>query len=277
MSKKTNTNEGHRAAPWLKWTVRCGIVAEGIIYLLIGGLALAGAFDPGQHPSGSNGAMSKLAQVPLGRAMLALLALGLAIFVLWQLVLAVMDPECQEGRWTSKRIALRIHHFWNATLHCVLVVLAAWQLIGLGDGSTDQGQTQKHLTAMALRLPGGTWLVGAVGVGIVVFALIQVILACRPQHDTRMDLSDTLLRRPILTLIVLGYGARGVLFGVIGVLLIHAVWLHDPNQATGVAGALKSLRHQPYGPWLLGIVAISLIAFGLAQIAKARYRDIRIE
>lgn len=276
MSNETHTYTNPRAAAWLRWVFRCGIVAEGVIYLLIGGLALAGAFDPAQRPSGSNGAMSKLTRIPFGHEMLVLLALGLAAFVLWQVVLAVLDPECKKARWSIKRVALRIHHLWNAALHCVLVGIAVWQLLGLGHGA-DHGKTQKHLTATALQLPGGVWLVGGIGVGIVVFALVQWILACRPQNDTRMDLSSTPLRIPILVLLVLGYVARGVLFGLIGAFLIHAAWLHHPDQLVGISGALQSLRHQVYGQWLLGAVATGLIAFGLAQIAKARYRHFRAD
>ena len=260
----------------MQWVARVGIVAEGLIYLLIGGLAVVGAFDPAQHPSGSNGAMWKLAHVPLGRAMLALLALGLAAYVLWQLLLAILDPECGEGRWRIRRLALRIHHLWSAALHCVLVGIASWQLLGFGHGD-NHGQAQKHLAAMAFQFPGGRWLVGGVGAGIVVFALLQWILAFRPQKDTQMDLSDTRLRLPILTLLVLGYVGRGVLFGLIGVFALHSAWRHDPNETTGISGALQSILHQPYGPWLLSAVAIGLIAFGLAQIAKARYRRVRID
>ena len=276
MSSTTGEHEGRRADPWLRWLARVGIVAEGLIYLLIGGLAMAGAFDPAQRPSGSNGAMSKLAHVPLGHVMLALLALGLAAYVLWQLVLAVLDPECGKGRWRIRRIALRLHHLWSAALHCVLVGIAAWQLLGFGHPGNG-GQTRKHLTAMALRLPGGRWLIGGIGAGIVVFALVQWVLACRPQKNTRMDLADTPLRVPILVLLVLGYVARGALFGLIGALLVHTAWRHDSNQAGGISGALEAMRQQPYGPWLLGAVAAGLIAFGLAQIAKARYRRMRIE
>ncbi len=276
MSSQTHEHEGRRAAPWLRWVARVGIVAEGMIYLLVGGLALASAIDPAQHPSGSNDAMSKLDHVPLGHVMLALLALGLAAYVLWQLVLAVLDPDCQNGRWTIRRIALRIHHLWSAALHCVLVGIAAWQLLGFGHGGNG-GQAQRHLTAMVLQLSGGRWLIGGIGAGIVVFALVQCVLACRPQKDTRMDLADTPLRVPILVLLVLGYAARGVLFGLIGALLVHAAWRHDPSQAAGIAGALLSMRHQPYGPWLLGVVAVGVIAFGLAQLAKARYRRIVID
>lgn len=276
MTCKAHPPDGHRAARWLRWVARGGIVAEGTIYLLIGGLALAGAFDPTERPSGSTGAMSRLAHVPLGRAMLGLLALGLAAYVLWQLVLTVLDPECTKGRWRIQRIALRIHHLWSAGLHCVLVGIAAWQLLGYGRRG-DDGQTQKQLAAMALHLPGGRWLVGGIGVGIVLFALLQWGLACRPGKDARMDLSDTPLRLPILVLLALGYFARGVLFGLIGAFLMHAAWRHDPKQASGIAGALRSLRDQAYGPWLLGAVAVGLIAFGLAQIAKARYRSIRVD
>lgn len=276
MPNPTRKSENHHVAFWLRWVARAGIVAEGVIYLLVGGLALASAFDPAEHPGGSSDAMSKLVHVPLGHVMLALLALGLVAYVLWQLVLAVLDPECREGRWTIRRMTLRLHHVWSAALHCVLVGLAAWQLLGFGHGGND-GQAQKHLTAMALGLPGGRWFVGGVGAGIMAFALVQWILAFRPQKDTRMDLTDTSLRVPILTLLVLGYAARGALFGIIGILLVHAAWQHDPSQAAGISGALQSMRDQAYGPWLLGAVAIGMVAFGLAQIAKARYRRIRID
>ena len=268
-------HEDRPAARWLRWGARVGTVAEGTIYLLIGGLALAAAFDPTERPSGSSGTLSKLAHVPLGRVMLALLGLGLLAFVLWQLALAVLDPECRKGRWRIKRIALRIHHLWSAALHCVLVGIAAWQMFDLGHVG-GHGETQRHLAATAMRFPGGRWLVGGIGAGIVLFALTQWIQACRPQKITRMELDDTALRLPILTLLVLGYLARGALFGLIGLFLIHAAWRHDSNQVSGISGALQVMRHQACGPWLLGAVAIGLIAFGLAQIAKARYRKIRV-
>ncbi|MEO7066549.1 MAG: DUF1206 domain-containing protein [Rhodanobacter sp.] len=273
MSSTTREHQGRRADVWLRWLARAGFVAEGLIYLLIGGLALAAAFDRTQHPSGSNGAVSKLAHVPLGHVMLVLLALGLAAYVLWQLMLTVLDPECQKGRWRIQRIVVRIHHLWSAALHCVLVAIVAGQILGFGH-SSDNGQAQKQLTAMALEHPGGRWLVSGIGVGIVVFALVQWVLACRPQKGTRMDLTDTPLRAPILVLLVLSYVARGALFGLIGALLMQAGWQQNPSPTAGISGALRSMRQQPYGPWLLGAVAVGLIAFGLAQIAKARYRRI---
>lgn len=275
MSDATNHDDGHRAAPWLRWSARIGMLAGGAIYLLIGGLALAGAFDSAQHPSGSIGAMSKLERFPLGHVMLPLLAAGLLAYVMWQLILTVLDPECTKGRWTIKRLALRFHHLWSAALHCLLVGLAAWQMFDSG-GVGGQGQTQRQLVALALHFGGGRWLIGGIGAGIVGFALVQWAMACRPQKVTRMELADSVLRLPILGLLVLGYLSRGVLFALIGALLLHAAWRNDPDQAAGISGALQWLRQQSLGPWLLGTLAVGLIAFGLAQLAEARYREIRV-
>lgn len=282
MPSNDSPQKTRRAPTWMCWLARCGIVAEGLIYVLIGGLALGGAFDPSQHPSGSKGAMDKLSHVPLGPLWLGLLALGLAAFVLWQVMQALFDPEYRKERWQLKRMAVRFHHLWSAVLHCGFVGLAVWQLLqtfGAADpdsGSSDHGQTQKHLTAIALSWPDGRWLVAAIAVGIIGFGIVQWVLACRPEHDTRMDLSRTRWRWPILALLVYGYAARGALFGLIGMLLMRAAWHQNSNQATGVAGALQSMRQQAYGPWLLGAVAIGVIAFGVAHVLKARYRDIRV-
>jgi hypothetical protein len=219
--------------------------------------------------------MSHLAHAPLGGALLALLALGLAAYVLWQLTQAMGDPE-SHGQGKFKQLAVRIGHLWDAAVHCVLVGMASWQLLGYSRGDAH-GQTQQHLTATAMHMPGGQWLLTAIGGGIMAFALVELIMACRPEHDTRMDLSHTPWRRPILALLVLGHAARGALFGLIGAFLIRAAWHHDLHDTTGVAGALQSMREQPWGTWLLGAVAVGLIAFGLVQFAEARYRVIRTD
>jgi hypothetical protein len=273
MTTSATSHGAHRAAPWLRWVARGGIVAQGMIYLLIGGLALAVVFNPAQHPSGSQGAMSHLAHAPLGGVLLALLALGLAAYVLWQLMLAMGDPE-SHGQGKLKQLAMRIQHLWDAAVHCLLVGMAGWQLLGYSRGDAH-GQTQQHLTATAMHVPGGQWLVTGIGGGIMAFALVEWIKACRPEHNTQMDLSHTPWRRPILVLLVLGHAARGALFGLVGAFLIRAAWRHDPLDSTGVAGALQSMRQQPWGAWLLGAVALGLIAFALVQFAEARYRIIR--
>jgi hypothetical protein len=249
-------------------------VAEGTIYLLIGGLALAGAFDRTQRPSGSKGAMSRLADVPLGHGLLALLGLGLCAFVVWQVMQVLMDPDRKPDDGITKRTARRAHHLWSAAVHCVLVGMAGWRLLGCGAGHS-QAKAPKDLTAFALHLPAGRWLVAIIGTGFVVFTVVEWILAFRPRKGSHLKLKHTAWRYPVVAVRILGYVARGALFGLIGAFLILASWHHNAHKATGIAGALQFIRQLPHGTWLLAAMAIGLIAYGLAQIAKMRYRAIR--
>ena len=74
----------------------------------------------------------------------------------------------------------------------------------------------------------------------------------------------------------LAYAARGVVFIVIGVFLIQAALRTDPDQARGLGGALQALAMRPFGPYLLGAVALGLIAYGIFMLVVARYRRIRL-
>jgi len=272
---RQSDNITRTAAPGLRWVARCGLVAEGVIYLLIGGLALVAAFEPGKRPSGSNGALAKLANAPLGLAMLSLLAVGLASFVLWQLVQTIFDPEHRRDRWHAKRVAMRLGYLLNATLYSVLVGDAAWHLFSFGDAGSN-ARVRAHLTAQVMQLPFARWAVSAIGVGIAVFGIFQFYLAAMRNLAICGVQTHPKMRGIIVALRVLGLLARGVVFGLIGVILVYAAWRHDTANTTGIAGALAALKRQAYGSWLLGVVSIGLIANGIFQIAMAWYRQIRV-
>lgn len=268
-------HDARKPARWLRWMARCGFVAEGLVYVLIGGFALIVAFEPGQRPQGSAGALARLGDAPLGEAMLTVLAVGLAAFVLWQGTQALFDPEHRRDRWSLKRIAVRLGCLLNAALHAVLVGDAAWHVLIAG-GETDHGQTQAHWTWRVMQLPLGRWAVALTAIGIVLFGLFQFYRAGTGVRDKGLDLSHTRLRIPLVALGVLGCVARGIVFTLVGAFLVHAAWQYDATRATGVAGALSTLKAQPSGSWLLGAVAFGLLAYGLFQIAKARFRVIHV-
>jgi hypothetical protein len=240
--------------------------------VLIGAFGLVAALEPSQ-PNGARGAFAKLAAAPFGHAMLALLALGLAAFVLWQAVLGILDPEHRRNRRTFKRRAVRVGCLLNGALHAVLVAEAAWLLLGFGAGP-DEGRSQAVWTGRAMALPLGRWVIAASGVGIAIFGLFQLYRALSRSKTERADLTHTKLRGIIIALGTVGFLARGVLFGLIGVLLIDAARRYDTADATGIAGALAALRRQEYGHWQLGIVAAGLISYGVFQIIKEPYRNI---
>ncbi len=261
-------------APWLRWVGHSGYVAEGLVYVLLGTFALMAALEPSQQPNGYKGALAKLAAAPFGDALLALLALGLAAFVLLQIVLGVLDPEHRGERLTVKRRAVRLGYLLNGALHSVLVGEAVWRLLGLG-GAADGGHSQAVWTARAMALPLGRWLTAATGAGIALFGLLQCYLAASRTKIDSVDLSQTKLRGLIIALGTCGFLARGVLFGLVGAFLIDAARRYDTSQATGIAGALSTLKRQAYGHWLLGTIAAGLICYGLFQILKEPYRQFR--
>ena len=261
-------------APWLRWVGHSGYVAEGVVYVLIGTFALMAALEPSQRPNGYKGALAKLASAPFGDAMLALLALGLAAFVLWQLVLGILDPEHRRDRRTAKRRAIRLGYLLNGALHGVLVGEAVWRLLGFG-GAADAGHSQAVWTARAMALPLGRWMTAATGAGIALFGVFQWYRAASQNKNERVDLTHTRMRGVIIALGNLGFLARGVLFGLIGAFLIDAARRYDTANATGIAGALSALKRQEYGHWLLGAVAAGLICYGSFQILKEPYRKFR--
>ncbi|HEY0747812.1 MAG TPA: DUF1206 domain-containing protein [Steroidobacteraceae bacterium] len=257
-------------APWERFVGHAGYVAEALVYVLIGGFGVLAALRIQPQPNGSRGALTRLSSAPFGKALLVLLALGLAAFVLWQLLLAFRDPEHQGDR-APRRLIVQIGHILNGVLHSVLVGQALWILFGLATRD-DEKQSQVTWTARAMALPGGRAAVAMVGIGIMLFALWQLYRAFSDDKNKRVDLSRSRFRIAISALGVYGLTARGVLFGVVGLYLLNAAWHREPRYSSGIAGALSALKQQPYGEWLLGIVSIGLVSYGFYQIIKERYR-----
>lgn len=260
--------------PWERWVAHAGYVSEGVLYLLIGTFALLATLDAGRHPKGTQGVLITLNLTAPGKLLLAAVALGLASFVIWQLLIAVGDPEHRRDRDQRFRRVTRLGHLFNAGLHSVLVIEAMRILFGVG-GTAGGERTQKEWIARAFDLPLGRYAVGIVGIGITLYGAYQCYRAVTSDKDSSVDLARTRLRPIIDAFGVFGLLSQGVMFGMIGVYLIRASWWHHPQYAVGVASALGTLRQQPYGEWLLGAVAAGLMTYGLLLIIKEPYRRLR--
>jgi hypothetical protein len=265
-------NDDGALTPWERGAGHAGYIAEGVFYLPVGFFALVAATGH-QQPNGSQGALAKLGGTLLGDALLAVLAFGLAAFVLWQLVVAFADPEHRAERRSPRRRMVRLGHLLNGAFHCVFVTEAVWSILGLSQAN-DEKQSQVKWTARAFALPLGRYLVALVGAGIVIFGLWQFYRAVTCDKNKRGELGRTRFRPAITALGVYGLLARGTLFCLVGGYLINAAWRHDPRYSGGVAGALGGLKQQPYGEWLLGVVSIGLLCYGLYQILKEPYRKL---
>ncbi|HEV8238651.1 MAG TPA: DUF1206 domain-containing protein [Thermoanaerobaculia bacterium] len=260
------------ARPWIERLARLGYAAKGVVYLLLGWLAASAARGIGDVPSGSREVFSVVLAKPLGRAMLAAIALGLAGYVLWRVVAAIADAQ---GKGSDpKGLAVRGYYLGSAAVHTALVVAALRLLVGHGAaGGGDRTPTQ---TAKLMAQPFGRWLVGIVGLLVLVAAARQVQLALgKYRKKVRVDRVPARARPWVGPIVGFGLIARAVVFTIIGGFLLRAALHRDPHEAKGLAGALRTVEAQPAGVWLLGVLAAGLAAYGVFQLLEARYRTIR--
>lgn len=259
-----------KASPWIERLARFGYVAYGMVYLLIGALALQAAFGGGGAP-GQEGALRSILAAPLGRVLLGLVAAGLLAYAAWRLFQGILDPD-NEGK-DAKGIVKRLDHVLNGLFHGALAFTAGQLALGSGGGG---GGSPDDWTATLMSQPLGRWLVAAAGAVILVAGLYQFYKAYKADFRDELKLEEMSLREKRWSAHVgrLGFAARGAVFLVIGVFLGLAGLQSNPQQARGLGGALETLARQPFGPFLLGAVALGLVAYGVFMFVMARYRRI---
>jgi hypothetical protein len=260
-----------RARPWIERLARFGYVAYGVVYLLVGVLAMQAAFGSAAEAAGQQGALRSVLVAPLGRVLLCIIALGLLAYTAWRLYEGVMDPE-NEGS-DLKGIAKRLDYVINGLFHGALAFYAGQLAFDSGGGG---GGSPDDWTAALMSEPFGRWVVVVAGVGAVGAGLYQFYNAYKADFREKLKTAEMSLREKWWTTQVgrLGYAARGVVFGVIGIFLIQASLQTDPDEARGLGGALETLDRQPFGPYLLGAVALGFVAYGAFMFVTSRYRRI---
>ena len=262
------------AGPAITFLARAGYAAKGVVYGLVGGLALLAAIGSRGETTGSKGALRSLLDQSFGQVLLAVIAVGLAGYALWCFVRAVFDPE-RDGN-DAKGLGKRAFQFGKGVVHVGLVIAVIGMIRGNSDGAGgDDGGVEKW-TATLMSFPQGIWLVGAAGAGVIAYGARQLYRAWTTDLDDQLSLGRMGPTAHVWTVRFSRFGmaARGVVFGVIGAFLLIAAYRSDPSQAKGVGGALETLQQQPYGPVILGVVALGLISYGAYELIRARYRRI---
>ena len=268
MSQAQEAAEQANDSVWLERGVRAGLVAYGIVHLLIAGLALELAFgSKSSQPASQQGAMQALAQQPWGPPVLGMLAVGFAALALWQVVEAVVGHRHagEKTRW-----------FWRALAGGRVLVYAGFGYSAISTAAGSSSSTNNnHLTAEVLRLPLGPLLVAAAGLGFVAAGVglawqgVTRSFLDNLDYDADSGSSGTAL----VAVGVFGYPMKGVALAVVGGLLIWAALTYDPRRAGGLDVALRTLIAQPVGPGLLAVVAVGIGCFGLYCFGWARYAD----
>lgn len=259
---------GKRIASKLEWLARFGYVARGVIYLIIGGLALTAAVGPGGQTTGSKGALRVVLAQPFGQVLLAVIAAGLVGYAIWRFVQAVWDAD-GHGR-DAKGLAVRAGLLVSSVTHVFLAFLAVSLILGW---STGGGKNSQGWTAWLLSLPFGRWAVAILGIIIIGVGLAHMVKAYRAGFEKRFQVDQRKLKW-ISPVCRFGLASRGVVFTIVGGFFIVAAVKFNSGAARRFQGALDALKQQPYGPWLLGVVALGLFAFGVYSIVQSFYRHI---
>lgn len=258
---------------WYAALARIGLIAKGVSFGIVGALALKLALGDGGKATSRQGALQTLAQHTWGKILLILLAVGFAAYALWRFVQAFAERDGDDG--AAKKLGKGAGYVGRGLIYAGLTFSTIKILVGSG-GNQSQNAKAHKTAATILSWPHGTWIVGIAGGAIIVVALWNLYrgLTRKFEKNWRTGEMSHRARKWGGRAGVAGHLARAVVFGLIGIFVVRAALDFNPKDAIGLDGALQKLAHTNYGPYLLGLTAAGLVAYGIYCLVDARYRDV---
>lgn len=245
---------------------RAGYVAAGILHILIGVIALRVAAG-GSGSADQSGAMASLAGTPGGGILLWVCFIGCSALALFLLSETIFGAKRVSGKDKAK---YRLKNGGKAVVYAAIGITFARYAMG---GSSSSSSSTQSTSAALMANPAGTALLLAVGIGILVVGGYFIYSGITRKFEENLaGRPSGSVGRAIMLLGSVGYIAKGVALGVLGLLVAIATVTNNPEESTGLDGALKSLQQQPFGVWILGAVAIGLIAYGVFMIVRSKYQ-----
>jgi hypothetical protein len=249
----------------MTWLARIGLTARGVVYLVMGWLAVLVATG-GKANVDQRGALTEVLAAPFGTALVWLLALGFAAYSLWRLSEATFGVT-----GAPPGAGPRLKSLARAIAYAVLAVTSVSLLNG--SRGTQAGQ-QGHLAGTVMSQSGGRWLVALVGLVVVAVGVVMVREGWSAKFVRYFGHLPSSLRSAVVLLGRVGTVARGIVFAVTGILVVAAAWTATAAKAGGIDQAFKSLLGQPYGTVLVAGLGLGLIVFGVYGLAEAAWRRV---
>jgi len=256
-------------SPLMDRLTRLGYGIKGFIYIAIGLIAVQSALGKSRTPADQLGAIVAFSKLPFADIVLWLILIGLISYSLWGVIRAVLDPF---HKGTDVEGLLTRGGFLVSAATYAFLVFPTYDLIQGPSGGSQTGKTQK-LIAAVMAMSFGRLIVGALGVAGIAAGLYQIYMGITSNFEHQFKPYALTSEQLKVAKQVGRFGtiARGVVFGIVGFFLFLAAYYANPHEAQSFSGALSYLAKQPYGLWLLGIVAAGLIAFGIYSLMSAAW------
>ena len=265
-SKAEQAGRQAHDSDWLDHAIRAGLVAYGVVHLLVGWLALQLALGEKSESASNAGALHALAEQPMGGVLIWLVAVGMVLLVIWRVLefaLGFQEESDDAKRWRKRAASLG-----KGVLYAVL----AWSAIktALGDGSS--GGTDST-TAKLMGLPGGQFIVGAVGLAVIGYGGLLIFRGWTEKFTEHLDAQGQSGKDGSAFVLFgkVGYIAKGIALAVVGGLFIYAAITHQAKKSGGLDQALQTVLEQPFGQVMLIAIAAGIACYGLFCFARARH------
>jgi hypothetical protein len=258
----------------LEHLARVGMIAYGVVHVLVAWLALQLAWGGGGESADQSGAMRTLAESPLGKPLLWVVAIGLIALAVWQAaeVLRWRRGWSASGKARTKAVKKSGKAVVKAVVYAALAILAIRFATGGGQSSSQQ---QQQTTAGVFGWPAGRWVVAGAGLVLIGVGAYHVYKGVTKRFLKEIDTTDCTpaAKRLVTRLGQIGFPGKGVALAVVGGLLVYAAVTFDPSKAQGLDGALHTILELPFGQILLTLVALGIAAFGAFCFVRARYPE----
>ncbi len=251
---------------WLDYAIRAGLVAYGIVHLMIAWLAAQLALGEQEGKASSTGALQELAEGAFGTILIWLIAVGMILLVLWRLLEAALGHEDEDGK---DQIRKRLGSLAKAVIYGAIAVSA----VKVATGSSSQGGGSDSMTAQLMDLPAGRWIVAGVGLAIIAYGANLVRRAWTEKFREHLSAEGKSgdVGKAYIWFGKAGYMAKGISIAIVGGLFCYAAYTHEPNKSGGLDVALHKVLEQPFGQFLLLAIAAGIACYGLFCFARARH------
>jgi len=266
MNASTTAEQVHHS-DWMDHAVRAGLVAYGVVHLLVGWLALQLAFGEKEDSASNSGALHYLAQQPMGGALVWMIAVGMFLLVVWRLLefaFGYRDESDDAKRWRKRATSLG---------KAVLYGAIGWSAVQVATGSGGSGGGTDSTTAKLMDLPGGQLIVGVVGLAIIGYGGSLVYRGWTEKFREHLDAQGQAGKDGSVYVLMgkIGYIAKGVAIAIVGGLFCYAAITHNAKKSGGLDQALQTVLEQPFGQVLLTAIAIGIAAYGVFCFARAKH------